>query len=576
MLREPLNMHKLCVVFVMCCASVPLGRAAPRTVDPDRGSQLESGGAEQNDWLQEETDGHEGILSKLLGDYDKVKALSEGSDCRCKCVVRPLSRSACRRIEAGSASAQDFYTVETITSGPQCKCACLAPPSAVNPCEGEFRLKKLREAGKENVKLSTILELLEGSFYGMDLLKLHSITSKLLDRVDHIEKVVSLNNTSDEVKAQESPPIETAMTESPPTPPPIQHQDKKALGEGINGDTFLGENPDSSAQITEVISQVTPKHVANKEALHASKSGPNGMIIRGMTFYKSEPDPMVADDGEPGENLFEYDGFSGDGTVNLFIEENLLQHRAPRPRVRAGPRSFQPKTVALIGLKKTSQSRELQETEHTSESQHDVTSATEAIKSLDVATDVQSDGDAARRFTVRPTTTTKTTGTTDNAAQTIQKITAGIIEWPIYMMDEPSSSSKVVTTKERTRTTINTSQPSEKTTTEDTLTSSTTTNAPTTMMESSTLDLKDQIQTTPESTAAGPSRFPPNPTMEMPGFTTTITTPAAPTLALVQPTNVSTEVSPTTPEVESESTMFVGSTLPLTTQSANHFAATDF
>lgn len=33
-----------------------------------------------------------------------------------------------------------------------------------------------------------------------------------------------------------------------------------------------------------------------------SKTGPNGMIIRGMTFYKSEPDPMVADDGEPGEN----------------------------------------------------------------------------------------------------------------------------------------------------------------------------------------------------------------------------------------------------------------------------------
>ncbi|CAG01428.1 unnamed protein product, partial [Tetraodon nigroviridis] len=88
----------------------------------------------------------------LLGDYDKVKALSEGSDCRCKCVVRPLSKSACRRIEEGNASAQDFYTVETITSGPHCKCACLAPPSAVNPCEGEYRLQKLREAGNENVK----------------------------------------------------------------------------------------------------------------------------------------------------------------------------------------------------------------------------------------------------------------------------------------------------------------------------------------------------------------------------------------------------------------------------------------
>lgn len=39
------------------------------------------------------------------------------------------------------------------------------------------------------LQLSTILELLEGSFYGMDLLKLHSLTSKLLKRVDRIEKV---------------------------------------------------------------------------------------------------------------------------------------------------------------------------------------------------------------------------------------------------------------------------------------------------------------------------------------------------------------------------------------------------
>ena len=38
-------------------------------------------------------------------------------------------------------------------------------------------------------QLSTIIELLEESFYGMDLLKLHSITSKLLDRVENIEKV---------------------------------------------------------------------------------------------------------------------------------------------------------------------------------------------------------------------------------------------------------------------------------------------------------------------------------------------------------------------------------------------------
>lgn len=39
------------------------------------------------------------------------------------------------------------------------------------------------------VQLSTIIDLLEGSMYGMDLLKLHSVTTKLLSRMDNMEKV---------------------------------------------------------------------------------------------------------------------------------------------------------------------------------------------------------------------------------------------------------------------------------------------------------------------------------------------------------------------------------------------------
>lgn len=38
-------------------------------------------------------------------------------------------------------------------------------------------------------KLATIIDLLEGSMYGMDLLKLNSVTTKLLARVDSLEKV---------------------------------------------------------------------------------------------------------------------------------------------------------------------------------------------------------------------------------------------------------------------------------------------------------------------------------------------------------------------------------------------------
>ncbi|XP_010209524.1 PREDICTED: olfactomedin-like protein 2B, partial [Tinamus guttatus] len=128
----------------------------------------------------------------LLGDYDKVKAVSEGSDCRCKCLVRPLGRGACQRINEGSFRAEDFYTVETITSGPSCKCACVAPPSALNPCEGDFRLKKLREAESSDLKLASIMEMLESAFYGLDLLKLHSVTTKLVGRVEKLEELLLL------------------------------------------------------------------------------------------------------------------------------------------------------------------------------------------------------------------------------------------------------------------------------------------------------------------------------------------------------------------------------------------------
>lgn len=38
-------------------------------------------------------------------------------------------------------------------------------------------------------KLATIIDLLEGSLYGLDLLKLNSVTTKLLTRVDSLEKV---------------------------------------------------------------------------------------------------------------------------------------------------------------------------------------------------------------------------------------------------------------------------------------------------------------------------------------------------------------------------------------------------
>ncbi|XP_041646837.1 olfactomedin-like 2Ba isoform X1 [Cheilinus undulatus] len=545
-------MYSLCIIIVLCCALVPRDSAAPVTEGEDPGSQHEIK-AEQDERLQEETDDQESILSRLLGDYDKVKALSEGSDCRCKCVVRPLSRSACRRIEEGSAAAQDFYTVETITSGPECKCACIAPPSAVNPCEGEFRLKRLREAGKENVKLSTVLELLEGSFYGMDLLKLHSITTKLLDRVEHIEKVVSLNNTMDVAKPLESPQMQEVVTVRPPITPSNHHQDKRRVSsaavyqnpEGKYEERFIGENPsflktDGSAQIIEVRPQVTLKNAAKKEPSQVSKTGPNGMIIRGMTFYKSEPDPMVADDGEPGENFFEYHGFSGDGPMNLFLEENLLQHRAPRPRTKAGPRSPRPKKT---GSKRTSQS-ELKETE--SASNNDFVSGIET-KSVDMSIDVQSDTSFAFGLT-----------TTDTPPLTTERVSS-------RSTPSPTSTLPSITAKEITKTTMNPTQLSGNTTTEEIL-HLTPSITPTTGMETSTLEI---MQTNKSMTAAHSSTFTRSTTAEASATisisTSSFTTQAAQTTT-APTTAATTQAATTTPDEGAKSTLSSGLNVPTTTE----------
>uniref|UniRef100_A0A8C9ZJJ2 Olfactomedin-like 2Ba n=1 Tax=Sander lucioperca TaxID=283035 RepID=A0A8C9ZJJ2_SANLU len=446
--------------------------------------------------------------------------------------------------------------------------------------------------GQESIlsKLSTILELLEGSFYGMDLLKLHSITNKLLDRMEHIEKAVSLNYTMDEVKPQRSPLIQADGTENPPTPRPHRHQDQKRLSEVGTAaaykdpnekyeEKFIGENlsflkTESSAQIIEVKPQATLKDVANKEASQVSKTGPNGMIIRGMTFYKSEPDPMVADDGEPGENFFEYHGFSGDGP-HLLIEENLLQHRAPRPKTRVGTRLFRPKTTGpLHGSTKTSQTTKPKGTEPTSKTHNEVIRAI-GTTSVDVSTDVQSDAFTTRSITFKPTTTTQKTRTTDTAPQTTQRITTGITQWPTPLMAEPTGTSLSFTEKETTKTTMNTTQPSANTATKEVLPAFTTRNMPTTMMETSTQEVKDQMQTIPGSTAAHSSTLAPNPATEAsttsPASTMTITTHAAPTSTPIHPTTdstvaTSTGAATTTSEEETESTYLSGSTLPPTTQ----------
>ncbi|XP_069825059.1 olfactomedin-like protein 2B [Dendropsophus ebraccatus] len=327
---DPHGIMLLLLCFIhFCLGSVALGeRSKNFSASPVQPTESYSSSEDKN--LEDEAENQENILSQLLGDYDKVKAISEGSNCKCKCVVKPLNRDSCERSRKGDSHPEDFYTVETITSGPDCKCACVAPPSALNPCEGDFRLKKLRETEKNGFKLSTIIEMLEGAFFGLDLLKLHTVTTKIVGRVEKLEEVISKNITKEQEKIKGS--VDEILTEMNKKENATDDENLHNIGKILQRDAAAAYSythdkyeerflRDEQAKPHPAPPQQVQRSPLSQRQLHVRPKPAPKPVIRGVTFYKAK---VTEDDSDLDDQ--QDDSYSGDNTIDMLIEDQLIKH----------------------------------------------------------------------------------------------------------------------------------------------------------------------------------------------------------------------------------------------------------
>ncbi|KAM9443798.1 olfactomedin-like 2Ba [Clarias gariepinus] len=234
------------------------------------------------------------------------------ADCGCKCAVK---------VPGTSSRAPEPYTLHSVASLPGCECACAATPQpAQQPCREELRERKMEQS--ENEKLLEIMDLLKDSFSKanlLKLLKLIALTEELLERVAKIERVLFQNKTSEKIK------VESVLQEPEikPTSMPLPWQENKKQQSEKDSEAAAYQHTKSKYEEKFVGGPEDVKALQEQE--HHEKHQHPKLIVRGIKYYKSEP----VDETEAEENIGEDEGHSGDGSVDLFTEEELLPFSSP-------------------------------------------------------------------------------------------------------------------------------------------------------------------------------------------------------------------------------------------------------
>uniref|UniRef100_H2Z6M0 Noelin domain-containing protein n=1 Tax=Ciona savignyi TaxID=51511 RepID=H2Z6M0_CIOSA len=161
--------------------------------------------------------------------HEQLQTISEGSDCKCRCVMRMEDGGPC---PYNPNTRRTLYYVDTVSGGSDCRCSCLSPappkdcepenPSGAGTSQGNTEGREpvisipISDDGQGNrvsvtisgtsdasraldraAQAGNLEEILSRAVTGMNVIKMHSSVTKMVLAMLDLEQILSTNFTEE-------------------------------------------------------------------------------------------------------------------------------------------------------------------------------------------------------------------------------------------------------------------------------------------------------------------------------------------------------------------------------------------